>query len=127
MPGKFVVKQSKKGFQFNLIATNGKVIVSSAVYPTRRNCMLGIESVRKNAPGATVVEESTPVRGAAKKTAGNGTPGRAAAKSAVKTAAPTTAAQAGNGTRRGRAAKAAPATPAPAKRASRTTKRASST
>ena len=123
MAGKFVVTQSKKGFQFNLVATNGKVIVTSAVYPTRRNCMLGIESVRKNAPDATVVEESAPARATAKKTAGNGSPGRAAAKSAVKKAAPTAAAQPSDGTRRGRAAKAT--APEPAKRAGRTTKRAS--
>lgn len=125
MAGKFVVTQSKKGFQFNLVATNGKVIVTSAVYPTRRNCMLGIEAVRKNAPDAAVVEESAPGRAAAKKTAGNGTSGRAAAKSAVKKAAPTTPAQPTDGSRRGRASKAAAPAPAPAKRAGRTTKRAS--
>ncbi len=129
MPAKFVVKQSKKGFSFDLLATNGKVIATSTLYPTRRNCMLGIESVRKNAPGATVTDESAPAKGAAKATAGNGTPGRAAAKPATKTAA-SAGAQAPNGTRRGRAAKAAPAeadAPPAAKRGGRTSKRASST
>ena len=136
MPAKFVVKQSKKGFSFDLLATNGKVIATSTLYPTRRNCMLGIESVRKNAPGATVTEESAPAKGAAKSTAGNGTPGRAAAKPAAKAAAkPATKtassadAQAANGTRRGRAAKATSETAAPpaTKRGSRTSKRTSST
>ncbi len=127
MPSKFVIKQSKKGFQFDLLATNGKVIATSAVYPTRRNCMLGIESVRKNAPGAAVIEESAPARGASRTSAGNGTPGRTAAKSAVKTAAPTAEAQPATGTRRGRAKPAAAASaPAPAKRSGRT-KRGSST
>ena len=137
MPAKFVVKQSKKGFSFDLLATNGKVIATSTLYPTRRNCMLGIESVRKNAPGATVTEESAPAKGAAKSTAGNGTPGRAAAKPAAKAAAkPATktaasaGAQAANGTRRGRAAKATSAetaAPPATKRGSRTSKRTSST
>jgi uncharacterized protein YegP (UPF0339 family) len=128
MPAKFVVKQSKKGFSFDLLATNGKVIATSTIYPTRRNCMLGIESVRKNAPGATVIEESGPAKGAAKAAAGNGAPGRAAAK--PRTAASAAGAQAANGTRRGRAAKAAPAASAAAaaaKRAGRASKRTSST
>ena len=128
MPAKFVVKQSKKGFSFDLLATNGKVIATSTLYPTRRNCMLGIESVRKNAPGATVTEESAPAKGAAKGTAGNGTPGRAAAKPATKAAS--AGAQAANGTRRGRAAKATSAetaAPPATKRGSRTSKRTSST
>jgi uncharacterized protein len=56
MPGKFVMKKSGKGFHWNLLATNGKTIATSEHYETRRAAMAGIESVRKNAAGATFVD-----------------------------------------------------------------------
>ena len=63
MPGKFVVRKSGKGFHWNLLASNGKVIASSDDYETRRAALAGIESVRKNAPKAVVVDgEDIPPR-----------------------------------------------------------------
>jgi uncharacterized protein YegP (UPF0339 family) len=56
MPGKFVMKKSGKGFHWNLLATNGKIIATSEHYETRRAAMAGIESVRKNAADATFVD-----------------------------------------------------------------------
>ena len=47
--GKFVVKETKTGFHFNLVAGNGQVIGSSEVYTTMAALNKGIESVRKNA------------------------------------------------------------------------------
>ena len=48
--GKFVISTRKNGeFQFNLLATNGQVILSSEGYTTKAACMNGVESVRKNA------------------------------------------------------------------------------
>ena len=48
--GKFVVSVRKNGeFQFNLLATNGQVILSSEGYTTKTACLNGIESVKKNA------------------------------------------------------------------------------
>ena len=47
--GKFVVKQTKTGFKFDLKANNGEVIATSEVYTTEAACMNGLESVRKNA------------------------------------------------------------------------------
>lgn len=48
--GKFVVTTRKNGeFQFNLLATNGQVILSSEGYTTKTACLNGIESVKKNA------------------------------------------------------------------------------
>ena len=47
--GKFVVKETKTGFVFNLKAGNGEVIAVSEVYSSEAACMKGIESVRKNA------------------------------------------------------------------------------
>lgn len=47
--GKFEVKTRKNGeFQFNLMAGNGQIILTSEGYTTKAACMNGIESVRKN-------------------------------------------------------------------------------
>ena len=54
--GKFVIKQSNAGFHFVLKASNGEVIATSQVYTTKDSCKKGIESVKKNAPDAEVVE-----------------------------------------------------------------------
>ena len=51
--GKFVVTVRKNGeFQFNLMATNGQVILTSEGYTKKESCLNGIESVRKNGPVA---------------------------------------------------------------------------
>lgn len=48
--GKFVISTRKNGeFQFNLMASNGQVILSSEGYTTKTACLGGIESVKKNA------------------------------------------------------------------------------
>ena len=56
--GKFVVKQTKTGFVFNLKAGNGEVIAVSEVYTTEGACMKGIESVRKNAVEAKLEDQT---------------------------------------------------------------------
>lgn len=49
--GKFVVSVRKNGeFQFNLLASNGQVILTSEGYNTKAACLNGVESVKKNAP-----------------------------------------------------------------------------
>ena len=59
MAGKFVVKKGPTGkFRFNLVASNGQVIATSEAYETKRAALAGIESVRKQAPGA-VVDDTT--------------------------------------------------------------------
>ena len=40
-----------------LKADNGEVIATSQVYKSKESCKKGIESVKKNAPDAAVVEE----------------------------------------------------------------------
>jgi len=47
MAGKFVVKETKSGFRFNLVASNGQVIATSETYSSKDSCLNGIESVRK--------------------------------------------------------------------------------
>ena len=55
---KFEVYTDKAGeFRFRLKATNGQVIAVSEGYKAIASCLNGIESVKKNAPEAEVVEE----------------------------------------------------------------------
>lgn len=55
---KFEVYKDKAGeFRFRLKAGNGQIIATGEGYTTRANCINGIESVKKNAPDAEVVEE----------------------------------------------------------------------
>ena len=55
---KFEVYLDKAGeFRFRLLAKNGQNILASEGYSGKDGCMNGIESVRKNAPDAEVVDE----------------------------------------------------------------------
>ena len=56
--GKFVIKETKTGFTFNLKASNGQVIATSEVYTTKAACTNGIESVQKNAPAAAIENQT---------------------------------------------------------------------
>ena len=59
MAGKFELYQDAGGqFRFRLKAGNGQVIASSQAYSTKKACMSGIESVRRNASGATIDDQS---------------------------------------------------------------------
>ena len=55
---KFEMYEDKAGeFRFRLKARNGEIIATSEGYKTKANCENGIDSVKKNAPEAEVVEE----------------------------------------------------------------------
>ena len=56
--GKFVIKQAKTGFMFNLKAGNGEVIATSEVYTTLDACRNGVASVAKNAPVAALEDQT---------------------------------------------------------------------
>ena len=56
--GKFVVKETKTGFVFNLKAGNGEVIATSEVYTTMSACKKGIASVQKNAAVAKLEDQT---------------------------------------------------------------------
>jgi uncharacterized protein YegP (UPF0339 family) len=57
--GKFVLEKGSSGkFHFNLRAANGQVIATSQHYESKESALKGIESVRRNAPGAAV-EDNT--------------------------------------------------------------------
>lgn len=55
---KFEMYEDKAGeFRFRLKARNGEVIATSEGYKTKASCENGIDSVKKNAPDAEIVEE----------------------------------------------------------------------
>ena len=56
--GKFVIKETKTGYVFNLKAGNGEVIAVSEVYSTEAACLKGVESVRRNAVDAKLEDQT---------------------------------------------------------------------
>jgi len=55
---KFEVYEDKGGeFRFRLKATNGQVIAVGEGYKAKASCLNGVESVKKNAVDADIVEE----------------------------------------------------------------------
>jgi uncharacterized protein YegP (UPF0339 family) len=49
--GKFIITKRTNGeYQFNLEASNGRVILTSEGYTAKASCNKGIESVKTNAP-----------------------------------------------------------------------------
>lgn len=56
--GKYVVRKAKTGLMFNLKAGNHEVIATSEIYNTKRACLNGIESVRRNAPIAPIEDQT---------------------------------------------------------------------
>ena len=56
--GKFVIKEAKTGFMFNLKAGNGEIIATSEVYNTLESCKNGVASVAKNAPVANLEDQT---------------------------------------------------------------------
>jgi len=59
MKSRFIIKKRKDGeFMFNLVAKNGEIIATSEGYKSKQGCLKGIESVRVNAAGA-VIEDQT--------------------------------------------------------------------
>ena len=54
---KFEVYKDNKGeYRFRLKATNGQIIATGEGYVAKASCLNGVESVRRNAPDAPVVE-----------------------------------------------------------------------
>ncbi len=59
MAGKFELYSDKAGkFRFRLKAGNGEIIAVSEAYESKSSAKNGIESVRKNAPDATVNDQT---------------------------------------------------------------------
>jgi uncharacterized protein YegP (UPF0339 family) len=59
MAGKFVLKKGSTGkYHFNLVAGNGQVVATSEAYESRESALKGIDSVKANAPGAEVDDQT---------------------------------------------------------------------
>ncbi len=59
MAGKFELYSDKAGkYRFRLKAGNGEIIAVSEAYESKASAKNGIESVRKNAPDATVDDQT---------------------------------------------------------------------
>ncbi|GAB3016027.1 YegP family protein [Mycobacterium bourgelatii] len=59
MAAKFEIFNDARGeFRFRLKAANGEVIASSEGYKSKAAAQNGIESVRNNAPAATLVDQT---------------------------------------------------------------------
>lgn len=59
MAGKFEIYKDKAGeFRFRLKAANGETIASSEGYSSKAACESGIESVKKNASDAEIVDQT---------------------------------------------------------------------
>ena len=57
MAAKFEITKDRQGkHRFRLKATNGKIIAVSEAYESPAACLRGIESVKKNAPDAAIVD-----------------------------------------------------------------------
>lgn len=58
--GNFVIREVKTGVKFDLKAANGQVILTSEVYSSQAACRRGLESVRKSAPVAGLLDLTLP-------------------------------------------------------------------
>jgi len=57
MAGKFEVYTDKSGeYRFRLKAGNGEIIAVGESYRKKAGCINGIESIKKNAPDAEIVD-----------------------------------------------------------------------
>ncbi len=57
--GKFELFLDKSGeYRFHLKAPNGEIIAASEGYTQKHNCLSGIESIKKYAPEADVIDLS---------------------------------------------------------------------
>lgn len=54
--GKFVIRKTATGVKFDLRSGNGETVATSEVYETEAACRKGIESVRKNAEKAKLLD-----------------------------------------------------------------------
>lgn len=59
MAGKFELYKDAKGkFRFRLKASNGQIIATGEAYETKASALKGIDSVRKNAGGAALDDQT---------------------------------------------------------------------
>jgi uncharacterized protein len=60
MAGKFELYKDAAGkFRFRLKASNGELIATGEAYESKSSALNGIDSVKRNAPGAEVIDQTT--------------------------------------------------------------------
>ncbi|GAA3106464.1 MULTISPECIES: YegP family protein [Nonomuraea] len=60
MAGKFVITEDEQGeYRFALVANNGQTLAVGEGYPSKVACVNGIETLRRNAPQATIEDRTT--------------------------------------------------------------------
>lgn len=60
MAGKFVITEDEQGgYRFALVANNGQTLAVGEGYPSKVACVNGIETLRRNAPEATIEDRTT--------------------------------------------------------------------
>ena len=69
--GKFFIKQGRGDkTHFVLLASNGRVVVTSETYESKQSCLKGIDAVKRLAADAAVIDDGPPSVPAAKRSAG---------------------------------------------------------
>jgi uncharacterized protein YegP (UPF0339 family) len=59
MAAKFEIYKDKKGgYRFRLLAANNQIIATGESYTTKAGCKKGINSIKKNAPTAEIVDSA---------------------------------------------------------------------
>jgi uncharacterized protein len=119
VPAKFTLSKEKSGkFRFSLLAPNGQVIATSQDYATKASALNGVASMRKNAAGAALDDQTVaaePAKKAAKTTVRRTTARKTTTRRATKTTAAKKAGAKKAVTKR--ATRKAPARKAPARKA----------
>ena len=69
--GKFVIKQGRGGkAHFVLLASNGRVVVTSETYESKQSCLKGIDAVKRLAADAAVIDDGAAPASSTSKPAG---------------------------------------------------------
>ncbi len=55
---KFLLRETASGVKFDLMATNGQIILTSEVYTSRAAAVKGIQCIRLNAPNAKLENQT---------------------------------------------------------------------
>ena len=55
MKPRFLISDSKGRYLFQLLSSNGKVLMRSQYYATKSSCRRAIESVRRSVPDAIII------------------------------------------------------------------------
>ena len=75
--GKFVIKQGRGGkSHFVLLASNGRVVVTSETYESKQSCLKGIDAVKRLAADAAVIDDGGAKAPTASKRAAGASPRR---------------------------------------------------